>query len=78
MHEDAVAALKNTYDVVYLKVAKPTGVYLNDAYAPPDITSCECPASDATSCECPTPTGCTLCEGSSPPPFPLSPFPDGV
>ncbi|KYO28681.1 hypothetical protein Y1Q_0005133 [Alligator mississippiensis] len=49
MHEDAVAALKNTYDVVYLKVAKPTGVYLNDAYAPPDITSCECPASDATS-----------------------------
>ncbi|KYO28682.1 hypothetical protein Y1Q_0005133 [Alligator mississippiensis] len=39
MHEDAVAALKNTYDVVYLKVAKPTGVYLNDAYAPPDITS---------------------------------------
>nr|3ZRT_A Chain A, DISKS LARGE HOMOLOG 4 [Homo sapiens]3ZRT_B Chain B, DISKS LARGE HOMOLOG 4 [Homo sapiens]3ZRT_C Chain C, DISKS LARGE HOMOLOG 4 [Homo sapiens]3ZRT_D Chain D, DISKS LARGE HOMOLOG 4 [Homo sapiens] len=24
MHEDAVAALKNTYDVVYLKVAKPS------------------------------------------------------
>lgn len=41
MHEDAVAALKNTYDVVYLKVAKPTNVYLNDSYAPPDITSCE-------------------------------------
>ncbi|XP_077170558.1 disks large homolog 4 isoform X5 [Paroedura picta] len=39
MHEDAVAALKNTYDVVYLKVAKPTNVYLNDSYAPPDITS---------------------------------------
>lgn len=41
MHEDAVAALKNTYDVVYLKVAKPTNVYLNDSYAPPDLTSCE-------------------------------------
>uniref|UniRef100_A0A8D0LBV4 Discs large MAGUK scaffold protein 4 n=1 Tax=Sphenodon punctatus TaxID=8508 RepID=A0A8D0LBV4_SPHPU len=39
MHEDAVAALKNTYDVVYLKVAKPTNVYLNDSYAPPDITT---------------------------------------
>nr|XP_014345076.1 PREDICTED: disks large homolog 4 [Latimeria chalumnae] len=39
MHEDAVAALKNTSDVVYLKVAKPTNVYLNDSYAPPDITS---------------------------------------
>uniref|UniRef100_A0A674IYR1 PDZ domain-containing protein n=1 Tax=Terrapene triunguis TaxID=2587831 RepID=A0A674IYR1_9SAUR len=41
MHEDAVAALKNTYDVVYLKVAKPTNMYLNDSYAPPDITTCE-------------------------------------
>ncbi|XP_043932633.1 disks large homolog 4 isoform X2 [Protopterus annectens] len=39
MHEDAVAALKNTSDVVYLKVAKPTNVYMNDSYAPPDITS---------------------------------------
>ncbi|KAF7236800.1 hypothetical protein EYD10_16504 [Varanus komodoensis] len=39
MHEDAVAALKNTYDIVYLKVAKPTNVYLNDSYAPPDLTS---------------------------------------
>uniref|UniRef100_A0A8C3HG59 Discs large MAGUK scaffold protein 4 n=1 Tax=Chrysemys picta bellii TaxID=8478 RepID=A0A8C3HG59_CHRPI len=39
MHEDAVAALKNTYDVVYLKVAKPTNMYLNDSYAPPDITT---------------------------------------
>ncbi|KAB0406019.1 hypothetical protein E2I00_008711, partial [Balaenoptera physalus] len=28
MHEDAVAALKNTYDVVYLKVAKPSNAYL--------------------------------------------------
>ncbi|XP_069502037.1 disks large homolog 4 isoform X4 [Ambystoma mexicanum] len=39
MHEDAVAALKNTSDVVYLKVAKPTNLYLNDSYAPPDITT---------------------------------------
>uniref|UniRef100_A0A8C8RFZ0 Discs large MAGUK scaffold protein 4 n=1 Tax=Pelusios castaneus TaxID=367368 RepID=A0A8C8RFZ0_9SAUR len=41
MHEDAVAALKNTYDVVYLRVAKPANMYLNDSYAPPDITTCE-------------------------------------
>ncbi|XP_033884979.1 disks large homolog 1 isoform X5 [Acipenser ruthenus] len=38
-HEDAVTALKNTPDVVYLKVAKPTSVYMNDSYAPPDITN---------------------------------------
>ncbi|XP_073808578.1 disks large homolog 1 isoform X6 [Danio rerio] len=38
-HEDAVAALKNTPDVVYLKVAKPTSVFMNDSYAPPDVTS---------------------------------------
>lgn len=43
MHEDAVAALKNTYDVVYLKVAKPSNAYLSDSYAPPDITTCEHP-----------------------------------
>lgn len=40
-HEDAVAALKNTPDVVYLKVAKPTSVFMNDSYVPPDVTSCE-------------------------------------
>lgn len=40
-HEDAVAALKNTPDVVYLKVAKPTSVFMNDSYAPPDVTSCK-------------------------------------
>ncbi|XP_039193827.1 disks large homolog 4 isoform X6 [Crotalus tigris] len=39
MHEDAVAALKNTFDIVYLKVAKPTTLDLNDSYAPPDLTS---------------------------------------
>ncbi|XP_050969437.1 disks large homolog 1 isoform X7 [Labeo rohita] len=38
-HEDAVAALKNTPDVVYLKVAKPTSVFMNDSYVPPDVTS---------------------------------------
>ncbi|XP_041119351.1 discs large homolog 1-like protein isoform X12 [Polyodon spathula] len=38
-HEDAVTALKNTPDVVYLKVAKPTSIYMNDSYAPPDITN---------------------------------------
>lgn len=40
-HEDAVAALKNTPDVVYLKVAKPTSVFMNDSYVPPDVTSCK-------------------------------------
>ncbi|XP_014340188.1 discs large homolog 1-like protein isoform X4 [Latimeria chalumnae] len=38
-HEDAVTALKNTSDIVYLKVAKPTSMYMNDSYAPPDITN---------------------------------------
>ncbi|XP_023696679.1 disks large homolog 1 isoform X11 [Paramormyrops kingsleyae] len=38
-HEDAVTALKNTPDVVYLKVAKPTSVFMNDGFAPPDITA---------------------------------------
>uniref|UniRef100_A0A7M4ECB3 Discs large MAGUK scaffold protein 3 n=1 Tax=Crocodylus porosus TaxID=8502 RepID=A0A7M4ECB3_CROPO len=38
-HEEAVAALKNTSDMVYLKVAKPGNVHLNDMYAPPDYAS---------------------------------------
>ncbi|XP_062901596.1 discs large homolog 1-like protein isoform X8 [Mobula hypostoma] len=38
-HEDAVTALKNTAEVVYLKVAKPTSMYVHDGYAPPDITN---------------------------------------
>lgn len=41
-HEEAVTALKNTSDFVYLKVAKPTSMYINDGYAPPDITNCKC------------------------------------
>nr|XP_032833761.1 discs large homolog 1-like protein isoform X6 [Petromyzon marinus] len=39
-HEDAVGTLKNTSDVVYLKVAKPVGVYTSDSYgSPPDVAS---------------------------------------
>uniref|UniRef100_A0A8C5GMD8 Discs, large homolog 3 (Drosophila) n=1 Tax=Gouania willdenowi TaxID=441366 RepID=A0A8C5GMD8_GOUWI len=38
-HEEAVAALKNTSDMVYLKVAKPGPVHLNDMYAPPDYST---------------------------------------
>uniref|UniRef100_A0A8C9SZZ7 Discs large MAGUK scaffold protein 3 n=1 Tax=Scleropages formosus TaxID=113540 RepID=A0A8C9SZZ7_SCLFO len=38
-HEEAVAALKNTSDMVYLKVAKPGPTHLNDMYAPPDYSS---------------------------------------
>ncbi|XP_055971930.1 disks large homolog 2 isoform X11 [Sorex fumeus] len=37
-HEEAVAILKNTSDVVYLKVGKPTTIYMTDPYGPPDIT----------------------------------------
>eukprot|EP00063_Salmo_salar_P019861 XP_013994696.1 PREDICTED: discs large homolog 1-like protein isoform X10 [Salmo salar] len=44
-HEHAVTALKNTPDVVYLKVAKPNSVFMNDSFAPPDITNCEFPLS---------------------------------
>ncbi|XP_004694516.1 PREDICTED: disks large homolog 3 isoform X3 [Condylura cristata] len=38
-HEEAVASLKNTSDMVYLKVAKPGTLHLNDMYAPPDYAS---------------------------------------
>lgn len=43
LHEDAVSALKNTGDVVYLKVATPTSQYMHqmDRYSPPDLTSCK-------------------------------------
>ncbi|XP_032080653.1 disks large homolog 1 isoform X2 [Thamnophis elegans] len=37
-HEEAVAALKNTSDFVYLKLAKPSTMFINDAYVPPEIT----------------------------------------
>ncbi|KAF7642442.1 hypothetical protein LDENG_00257670 [Lucifuga dentata] len=38
-HEHAVTALKNTPDVVYLKVAKPSSIFMNDSFAPPDLTN---------------------------------------
>uniref|UniRef100_A0A674NKQ0 Disks large homolog 1 n=1 Tax=Takifugu rubripes TaxID=31033 RepID=A0A674NKQ0_TAKRU len=38
-HEHAVTALKNTTDVVYLKVAKPNNVFMNDSFPAPEITS---------------------------------------
>ncbi|XP_050820878.1 disks large homolog 3 isoform X6 [Gopherus flavomarginatus] len=38
-HEEAVASLKNSSDMVYLKVAKPGNVHLSDMYAPPDYAS---------------------------------------
>ncbi|XP_054838992.1 disks large homolog 1 isoform X3 [Eublepharis macularius] len=38
-HEEAVAALKNTSDCVYLRVAKPTSMFMNDTYTPPDVTN---------------------------------------
>ncbi|KAJ8798366.1 hypothetical protein J1605_001491 [Eschrichtius robustus] len=40
-HEEAVAILKNTSDVVYLKVGKATTIYMTDPYGPPDITHCQ-------------------------------------
>ncbi|XP_060792847.1 disks large homolog 4 isoform X2 [Neoarius graeffei] len=39
MHEDAVAALKNTAEVVFLRVSKASNLYTQDTYNPPDITS---------------------------------------
>ncbi|XP_063162248.1 disks large homolog 1 isoform X2 [Candoia aspera] len=37
-HEEAVAALKNTSDFVYLKLAKPTSMFINDPYTSPEVT----------------------------------------
>ncbi|XP_057612261.1 disks large homolog 2 isoform X14 [Chionomys nivalis] len=45
-HEEAVAILKNTSDVVYLKVGKPTTIYMTDPYGPPDITHSYSPPMD--------------------------------
>ncbi|XP_072119410.1 disks large homolog 2 isoform X2 [Mobula birostris] len=42
-HEEAVTILKNTSDVVYLKVGKPTTAYISDPYGPPDIPHCYSP-----------------------------------
>ncbi|XP_077598717.1 disks large homolog 4-like [Stigmatopora nigra] len=40
LHEDAVAALKNTGEVVYLKVATPASHYIHpsERFSPPDLT----------------------------------------
>uniref|UniRef100_A0AAY4DHK6 Discs, large homolog 4a (Drosophila) n=1 Tax=Denticeps clupeoides TaxID=299321 RepID=A0AAY4DHK6_9TELE len=46
MHEDAVGALKNTGEVVYLRVAKPNNLYLTNTYNPPDLTSTYSPHMD--------------------------------
>lgn len=68
MHEDAVAALKNTYDVVYLKVAKPSNAYLSDSYAPPDITTCESPNPQLPMTHPPSPRHSGDCSSSGAPP----------
>lgn len=70
-HEDAVAALKNTSDVVFLKVAKPTSVFMNDSYVPPDVTNCECVhtrlyISATSSSECPTHAPAVFTRNTSP------------
>ncbi|XP_077463262.1 discs large homolog 1-like protein isoform X3 [Stigmatopora argus] len=45
-HEEAVAALKSTPDVVYLRVAKHTAVFLNETFPPPDVTNSYLPHQD--------------------------------
>ncbi|TNN23947.1 Discs large 1-like protein [Liparis tanakae] len=46
-HEHAVTALKNTPDVVYLQLAKPSSLYLGGGA--PDLTSCEAASSSSSS-----------------------------
>uniref|UniRef100_A0AAX7UHR8 Discs, large homolog 4a (Drosophila) n=1 Tax=Astatotilapia calliptera TaxID=8154 RepID=A0AAX7UHR8_ASTCA len=48
MHEDAVGALKNTAEVVYLRVAKPNNLFLTNSYNPPDLTSSKHPSFSLT------------------------------
>ncbi|KAM8890285.1 disks large homolog 4-like isoform 5-T5 [Synchiropus picturatus] len=45
-HEDAVAALKSTPDVVYLRVGKHTSLFINDSFPPPDVTNSYSPHPD--------------------------------
>ncbi|KAM9384557.1 disks large homolog 4-like isoform 2-T2 [Pholidichthys leucotaenia] len=45
-HEEAVAALKSTPDVVYLRVAKHSSLFINDSFPPPDITNSHPPHQD--------------------------------
>uniref|UniRef100_A0A3P9QDQ9 Discs large MAGUK scaffold protein 1 n=1 Tax=Poecilia reticulata TaxID=8081 RepID=A0A3P9QDQ9_POERE len=45
-HEEAVAALKSTPDVVYLRVAKHSSLFINDNFPPPDVTNSYSPHQD--------------------------------
>ncbi|XP_061540697.1 disks large homolog 1-like isoform X5 [Phycodurus eques] len=45
-HEEAVAALKSTSDVVYLRVAKHTSLFINETFPPPDVTDSYPPHQD--------------------------------
>ncbi|XP_047442567.1 disks large homolog 1-like isoform X2 [Mugil cephalus] len=45
-HEEAVAALKSTPDVVYLRVAKHNSLFINDNFPPPDVTNSYSPHQD--------------------------------
>ncbi|XP_029905395.1 disks large homolog 1-like isoform X2 [Myripristis murdjan] len=45
-HEEAVSALKSTPDVVYLRVAKHTSLFINDNFPPPDVTNSYSPHQD--------------------------------
>ncbi|XP_061739601.1 disks large homolog 1-like isoform X5 [Nerophis ophidion] len=45
-HEEAVAVLKSTPDVVYLRVAKNSSVFINENFPPPDVTNSYSPHQD--------------------------------
>ncbi|XP_061831625.1 disks large homolog 4-like isoform X3 [Nerophis lumbriciformis] len=45
-HEEAVAVLKSTPDVVYLRVAKNSSVFINENFPPPDVTNSYPPHQD--------------------------------
>lgn len=76
MHEDAVGALKNTAEVVYLRIAKPSSLYLTNSYNPPDITSCESPPPGSRVCMSACVSACGLLITSSCPPSAYSPHLD--
>uniref|UniRef100_A0A8L0DUH7 Disks large homolog 4 n=1 Tax=Oncorhynchus mykiss TaxID=8022 RepID=A0A8L0DUH7_ONCMY len=74
MHEDAVSALKNTAEVVYLRVAKPSHLYTPDQYSPPDLTCTYTPLHNVG------PNYLDYPQSSLPPPSPrrYSPIPHGM
>ncbi|XP_058494063.1 disks large homolog 1-like isoform X5 [Solea solea] len=45
-HEEAVAVLKSTTDVVYLRISKHTSLFINDNFPPPDVTNSYSPQQD--------------------------------